>query len=312
MGGIVIDGKTKLLGLLGNPVEHSVSPALHAALASLRNDNYAYLAFKVEEDRLKAAVDGAYALGAKGLNVTVPYKKAVMPYLCEIDEKASLLGAVNTLVRTEHGFKGYNTDMPGLYRAMKYDGVEITGRPVVVIGAGGVSNAVLGMLYEARVPQILILNRTKEKADVLAERFKSAYGSDVTKIRTASYDEDYLKIMTGIEQEMTDHNPGSTEEPGSPGRWIAIQATSVGMSPGTDAAAIDQSAFYQKIEVGYDLIFNPAETKFMKLVKQEGGRSYNGLRMLLFQGIYAYELWNDISVPDEWAGEVLNKLEELI
>lgn len=312
MGGIVIDGKTKLLGLLGNPVEHSVSPALHAALAHLRKDNYAYLAFKVEEDRLKEAVEGAFALGAKGLNVTVPYKKAVMPYLCEIDEKASLLGAVNTLVRTEHGFKGYNTDMPGLYRAMKYDGVDLTGHPVVVIGAGGVSNAVLGMLYEAKVPQILVLNRTKEKADILAERFKSAYGNEVTKIRTASYDEDYLKLMTGIEQEMADNNPESPEGPVCSGRWIAIQATSVGMSPKVDAAAIDNPAFYQKVEVGYDLIFNPAETKFMKLVKQEDGRSYNGLRMLLFQGIYAYELWNDISVPDEWAGEVLKKLEELI
>lgn len=315
MDGIVIDGKTKLLGLLGNPVEHSVSPALHAALARLRMDNYAYLAFKVEEDRLKEAVDGAFALGAKGLNVTVPYKKAVMPYLCEVDDKAALLGAVNTLVRTERGFKGYNTDMPGLYRAMKYDGVDLTGHPVVVIGAGGVSNAVLGMLYEAKVPQILVLNRTKEKADLLAERFKTAYGSDITKIRTASYDEDYLAVMAEIEREILNKNPGnpvSLEGTDGMAKWIAIQATSVGMSPDTGAAAIEDPAFYQKAEVGYDLIFNPAETKFMKLVKQASGRSYNGLRMLLFQGIYAYELWNDISIPDEWAGEVLNKLEELI
>ena len=297
MSGVIIDSKTKLLGLLGNPVEHSVSPALHAALAELRKDNYAYLAFKVEKERLKEAVDGAFALGAAGLNVTVPYKKDVMPYLCEIDEKAALLGAVNTLVRTERGFKGYNTDMPGLYRAMRYDGINPHGYPVVVIGAGGASNAVLGMLYEAKVRQVLVLNRTKEKADALAERFKIAYGSDVTTVRTASYEEDYLKIMSEMEQQTAS--------------WIAIQATSVGMSPGTDAAAIDSLDFYKKIEVGYDLIFNPSETKFMKLVKQCGGESYNGLRMLLFQGIYAYELWNDISVPDEWAGEVLNKLETL-
>ncbi|MDE6686553.1 MAG: shikimate dehydrogenase, partial [Lachnospiraceae bacterium] len=175
MSGIVVNGKTGLLGLLGNPVEHSVSPILHAALAAKHNDNYAYLAFRVEEEQLRAAVEGAYALGAKGLNVTVPYKKDVMQYLCEIDEKAEILGAVNTLVRTEHGYKGYNTDMPGLYRAMCYDGVSLEGKNVVVIGAGGVANAVIGMLFEAKVKKILILNRTKERAEQLAERFLKAY-----------------------------------------------------------------------------------------------------------------------------------------
>lgn len=308
MNGIVVDGKTRLLGLLGNPVEHSVSPVLHAALAAKHNDNYAYLAFQVEEEQLKTAVEGAYALGAKGLNVTVPYKKDVMQYLCEIDQKAEIIGAVNTLVRTEQGFKGYNTDMPGLYRAMCYDGVSLEGKNVVVIGAGGVANAVIGMLFEAKVKKILILNRTKERAEQLAERFLKAYADRETTIKTASYEEDYLAIMDEMGQDTvgTDY-VGQSE---TSGNWLAIQATSLGMSPKTDVAAIEESAFYDRIACGYDLIFNPYETKFMKLVKEHGGESYNGLRMLLFQGIYAYELWNDISIPDEWASDVLQQMKE--
>ncbi|MGN0325206.1 MAG: shikimate dehydrogenase [Lachnospiraceae bacterium] len=293
---VFIDGTTKLLGLLGNPVEHSVSPVLHGTLASMHQDNYAYLAFKVEEERLGDAVNGAFALGAAGLNVTVPYKKAVMQYLCEIDKKAEVIGAVNTLVRTETGYKGYNTDMPGLFRAMNYDGITLDGKNVVVIGAGGVANAVLGMLFEAKVKSILVLNRTKERAEVLVERFKAAYKDADILVRTASYDEDYLSIMDEM-------NP-------SEGGWIAIQATSVGMSPVIEAAAIENTAFYRKVETGYDLIFNPYETKFMRLVKEQGGKSFNGLRMLLFQGIYAYELWNGISIPDEWAEPVLDQMKE--
>lgn len=304
MSGIVIDGKTKLLGLLGNPVEHSVSPALHAALASKRNDNYAYLAFRVEKEDLGAAVEGAYALGAKGLNVTVPYKKDVMRYLCEVDEKAEMIGAVNTLVRTEHGFKGYNTDMPGLYRAMRYDGVALEGKNVVVIGAGGAANAVMGMLFEAKVKNILILNRTKEKAKQLSEHFLTAYAGGETTVTAASYEEDYLAVMDG----MTGKTDGTVDV--ARPDWIAVQATSLGMSPDTDAAAVEDPAFYDRIGCGYDLIFNPCETKFMKLVRAHGGKSFNGLRMLLFQGIYAYELWNDISVPDAWAADLLQQMKE--
>lgn len=300
MNTVEIDGKTKLLGLLGNPVEHSVSPILHASLARLRQDNYAYLAFKVEEEELKAAVDGAYALGANGLNVTVPHKKNVIPYLHGIDRTAEVIGAVNTLVRVEGGFKGYNTDMPGLFRAMEYDGVCLENANVVVIGAGGVANAVLGMLFDHKVENVLVLNRTKEKAVTLIERFTQYFGSEHTKVCVASYEEDYLKIMDEIAEKSGKH------------QWIAIQATSVGMSPNVEQAAIENVDFYKKVGIGYDLIFNPYETRFMKLIKEQGGESYNGLRMLLFQGIYAYELWNDTKIPNEWAEVVLEDMKKAL
>lgn len=292
MTNVPINAKTGLLGLLGNPVAHSVSPAIHGELAKLYNQNYAYLAFAVEENNLSDVVNGIQAMNVQGMNVTVPHKKAIMPYLAEIDAKAELLGAVNTIVKTEKGYKGYNTDMPGLQRAMKSDGVNVAGKNAVVIGAGGVANAILGMLMEDGAQNILILNRSKDRAEILAERFRSAYKKN--NIHVYSYEEDYLKAMDSFGGD----------------KWIALQATSVGMHPNTEVSAIENKDFYQRVEAGYDMIFNPYETKFMKLVKENGGIAFNGLKMLLYQGIKAFEIWTGVSVTEEDAAKVLLHLEE--
>lgn len=292
MNEVNINAKTGLLGLLGNPVGHSVSPAIHGTLAKLLNQNYAYLAFAVEKEDLENAVKGAEALQVQGMNVTVPYKKDIMAFCTALDDKAKLLGAVNTLVRTEHGYKGYNTDMPGLQRALRYDGVSVKGKNAVVIGAGGVANAIMGMLLEDRAANILILNRSRENALQLAERFRQAYGAN--HIFVASYTEDYISMMEEIGQE----------------DWVAFQASSVGMAPNVNDCAIVNKEFYKKISIGYDMIFNPYETKFMKLVKEAGGNAWNGLRMLLFQGIQAFELWTGESVTDAQAEAVLQVLKE--
>ena len=131
-----IDGHTKLCGLIGNPVAHTLSPLIHNTLAELTGISLVYGSFLVDQGKLAEAVPGAFALHIHGMNVTVPYKSDVIPLLSEIDELAEKIGAVNTLVRTEDGFKGYNTDMPGLYRAMCGDGMEIANREVLILGAG--------------------------------------------------------------------------------------------------------------------------------------------------------------------------------
>ena len=137
-----IDGHTKLCGLIGNPVAHTLSPLIHNTLAELTGISLVYGSFLVDQGKLAEAVPGAFALHIHGMNVTVPYKSDVIPLLSEIDELAEKIGAVNTLVRTEDGFKGYNTDMPGLYRAMCSDGMEIANREVLILGAGGAARAV--------------------------------------------------------------------------------------------------------------------------------------------------------------------------
>ena len=138
-----IGGTTKLCGLIGNPVGHTKSPAIHNLLAERTGFDLAYGAFPVPEGSLESAVKGAFALGIFGMNVTVPYKQEVIPFLCDIDPLAKKIGSVNTLVRCENGYKGYNTDMPGLMRAFESDGVDIKGEDIVVLGAGGVARAVV-------------------------------------------------------------------------------------------------------------------------------------------------------------------------
>lgn len=283
-----IDGKTRTCGLIGNPVEHTLSPVLHNTLADMLGQNLAYLPFHVEDGNLEQAIAGAWALNVLGLNITVPYKSEVIPFLKEIDSLAEQIGAVNTLVRAEGGYKGYNTDMPGLFRAMCEDGIVLEGEKVLILGAGGVARAVALLCAEKGAAEIIILNRTLEKAQAIAEEVNTLTGSK--KVQAWRL-EDYVRLPEDAE-------------------YLAIQTTNVGMHPHVDGAVIEDEAFYHKIHTGYDLIFNPWETKFMKLVQGRGGRAYNGLKMLLYQGIIAYELWTGIPVKQEDAQYIYGKMQE--
>ena len=269
-----INGYTRICGVMGNPVEHTMSPAIHNTLADALGENLVYVPFRVPGGHAGEAVRGAYALNLLGVNVTVPYKREVMPFLKEIDPLAEKIGAVNTLVRVSGGFKGYNTDMPGLYRAMCGDGVTLEGEKVLILGAGGVARAVAILAAEKGAEQILLLNRTAQKAVQIAEEVNRMTGGRSAEGRSL---EDYKRLPEGE-------------------RYLAIQATNVGMYPETGRAVIEDEAFYKRVHTGYDLVFNPAQTRFMSLVKGSGGRAFNGLKMLLYQGIIAYELWTGAQV----------------
>ena len=281
-----INGRTQTCGLLGNPVEHTLSPVIHNTLAELKGINLVYLPFLVEKDRLKEAVQGARALHISGLNITVPHKEKILPYLVKTDDLAGKIGAVNTLVSEKNGYNGYNTDMPGLYRAMASDGIAVEGEKVLLLGAGGVARAVAVMLCD-KAKQIIILNRTVEKAAAIAEEVNGYAGR---------------KAATALALDTYTSLPDKD--------YLAIQATNVGMYPHTDEAPIIDPAFYEKIRIGYDLIYNPGETRFMQQVKAAGGQAYNGLKMLLYQGIIAFELWNNCKITEEQAAVVYRKLQE--
>lgn len=287
---MVYNGHTRTCGLIGNPVEHTMSPLIQNYMAQETGKNMVYVPFHVAQGSLEHAVKGAYALNLLGCNVTVPYKSDVLEYLVDIDPLAKRIGAVNTLVRAEGGYKGYNTDMPGLYRAMLHDGVDITGRNVVILGAGGVARAVAVMLYDKGAAGVILLNRTVERAQAIAEEVNSVAGSEFAKAYALS---DYAETLT--------------EE-----KYIVIQATNVGMHPKVDEAVIEDAAFYEKAEVGYDLIFNPANTKFMQLVSAHGGKAYNGTKMLVYQGVIAFELWNEVNISREIAEECIRRMEEAL
>lgn len=285
-----INGYTRTCGLIGNPVEHTMSPVIHNTLAEATGENINYVPFHVPTGYLEDAVKGAFALNLLGLNVTVPYKSDVMEYLVEIDPLAESIGAVNTLVRVEKGYKGYNTDMPGLFRAMCDDGVKIAGEKVLILGAGGVARAVAMLLAKNNAAEIIILNRTLEKAEAIACEINTLVKKEVVKAMLLSA---YDTLPEGQ-------------------RFLAIQATNVGMYPNVEDAVIMEDAFYQRIHTGYDLIFNPFRTKFMELVQKQGGNAYNGLKMLLYQGIIAYELWTGQSIEDELAGQVYQRMKDIM
>lgn len=136
-----VKGKTAVYGVIGCPIEHTFSPAIHNTMAKTLNKDMIYEAFRVEKDNLESAIKGAYSLGIKGLNVTVPHKVEVMKCLCDIDKRAKVIGAVNTLKYTENGYVGYNTDIIGVYYAIKNKGFDVKGKTVLLLGAGGAGNA---------------------------------------------------------------------------------------------------------------------------------------------------------------------------
>ena len=283
-----INGYTRTCGLIGNPVEHTLSPVIHNTLSMVLGENLAYVPFHVENGRLEDAVKGAFALNLLGLNVTVPYKSDVIPYLTDIDPLAENIGAVNTLVQTETGYKGYNTDMPGLYRAMCEDGVKVKGEKVLILGAGGVARAVAMLLLDKGAREAILLNRTVQKAQEVADEVNRIAGR---------------KFAKAMPMDAYDTLPAGK-------RYLAIQATSVGMYPGCDAAVIEDPAFYEKIHTGYDLIFNPPKTRFMELVEAQGGKAYNGAKMLLYQGIIAFELWTGCEIKSWLAEKVYERMQE--
>lgn len=276
-----IDSKTKICGLLGYPIGHSISPLIHNELAARYGQNLVYVPLQVAPEKLKDAIAGADAWEFLGMNVTIPYKQDVIPYLTQIDPVAKQIGACNTLVRIEGGYKGYNTDAPGLYRAMEEAGAPIEGADAVVLGAGGVAKAIVYMLAEHGVRRIFILNRTQEKAQALAEELNAYYR------KAFAYGMEMAAYRKLPEKDL-----------------LVIQATNIGMTPNTDAVVIEDPDFYSRIGFAVDVIFNPMETKFMALAKAAGAGVMNGLKMLLYQGIIAYELWNHVEVSAKDAQEI--------
>ena len=280
-----INGRTRTCGLIGNPVEHTLSPVIHNTLAQRFGHNLVYVPFPVETGQIKEAVAGASALQLLGLNVTVPYKGEVISCLREVDSLAASIGAVNTLVAVPGGFKGYNTDMEGLYRAMMSEGIQIVDEEIILLGAGGASRAVAYLCAVKGAKRVYLLNRTLEKAQKVAEEVNRAVERQVI-LPMALTDFDSLPDR----------------------KFLTIQGTSVGLAPHVEDVVIDDEKFYAKVHTGFDLIYSPWETRFMRLVKKSGGRAYNGLKMLLYQEIIAYELWNRVTVSEADAATVYEKL----
>lgn len=289
-----IKGTTAVYGLIGDPVEHTLSPLIHNTLAGLTGQDLVYVPWRVKAEDVGDCIRGAYALNVQGLNVTVPHKIGVMEHLKSVDEKAAAIGAVNTLIRTEGGYAGYNTDHMGLKRALEADGITLTGRDVVILGAGGAARAAAFLCAFERAGSVYIMNRSTDKARSLCEDV-----NEYIKRQGPSVDAELCKPLA---LNACDELPA--------GDVIAIQATSVGLYPHVDEAVITDDPFYTRISYGYDMVYKPAKTRFMKLVTEHGGRAACGLKMLMYQGVAAYELWRGIDVSDNVTDRLYPKLSE--
>lgn len=269
-----VSGKTKVCAIIGDPVEHSLSPIMHNAAFNELGLNIVYVAFTVTAKELKDAVLGARTLGIKGLNVTMPHKNAVMNYLDEVDATAKNIGAVNTVLCNQGKMIGYNTDGDGAMIALQENGVDPEEKKLVLLGAGGAAKAI-GYKAAQDVDELVIVNRTAEKAKRLADSLK---GFDA-KVKGVALSAEVL------EKEL------STAD-------ILVNATSVGMHPSIEDSPVRQDLLHSNLCV-MDIIYNPLETKLLKEAKAAGAKVVSGIDMLIYQGAVAYEIWTNCPAPVE-------------
>ncbi len=262
-----ITGKTVQLGVIGNPVEHSISPQLHNTMIEKTGLDYTYSAFRVREGEVGRALDGMRALNIRGFNVTIPHKITAHDLCDEVDSFAHKMGACNTLVNENGVIKGYNTDGPGFIRALKYKGVDVTGKRIALLGAGGAAAGVAMALADSGVKSIDIINRTKENAEKLAKKINRYYPS-------------CAKAADKIEN-----------------ADILVNTTSVGMN--SDLSPVDSLEGLCENAVVCDIVYCPRETVLLKTAREKGFKTVGGIGMLINQAVIAFELFTNKAVDSE-------------
>ncbi len=266
-----IKGSTNIVGLIGHPVEHSFSPPMHNAAFDALNMDYAYVAFDVNPNDLKSAIEGAESLNIKGFNVTIPHKVDVMQYLDELDEVARLIGAVNTI--DFKNLKGYNTDGIGAVKAIE-EVTSIKNKNVVVAGAGGASRAISFYIAKYGAESLTILNRNEAKAESLASDV-----SDSGLIGEVAYDS-----INAIGNYME-------------GADVLIDTTPLGMHPNISDKPIVKADMMDEDLVVFDAVYNPNETVLIKEAIKANAKPVYGIKMLLYQGAESFKIWTGKTAP---------------
>ncbi|WP_298270921.1 shikimate dehydrogenase [Geobacter sp.] len=271
---MIISGKTKILGIIGWPVDHSLSPLMQNAALEEMGLDYAYVPFAVREEGLGDAVRGMRALGVVGFNVTIPHKSAVIPYLDRLSHDAALIGAVNTVKREGADLVGYNTDGVGFLKSLREDlGVDPAGANILLLGAGGAARSALVALCQADAARIVIANRSVERGEALAEEFRRHFaGTQIAAIGLG---------LPSVADEIQKID-------------LLVNTTSVGMK-GTSFETLDLSLLSPQSSL-YDMVYSPWETPLIKDALHRGLRCANGIGMLVAQGERAFEIWTG-SVP---------------
>ena len=268
-------GTSRICGIIGDPIEHSMSPVMHNAAFEKLGLNYLYVPFRVKKEELGKAIAGMRALNIRGLSVTIPHKVAVIPFLDELDPLAQRIGAVNTIVNDDGVLTGYNTDATGFLQALLERGVEPREKNVVILGAGGASRAISFILAE-RGAHLVILNRLLELdwAEELASRISQVFTREVEALELNG--KNLAKVLAKAD--------------------ILVNATSVGMSPNIGETPIPAKLLKPGLIV-FDIVYNPIKTRLVREAEVTGAKNIGGVDMLVWQGVLAFELWTGVKAP---------------
>jgi shikimate dehydrogenase len=280
---LAISGTTRLLALLGDPVGHSLSPAMHNAALAAAGIDAAYMALPVKPENLGAAIAGLRAVNFMGANVTLPHKSAVIPFLDEISPLARTLGAVNTIVNRDGKLYGDTTDAAGFIAAFEDEGHSFDGAQVAILGNGGSARTIATALPLMRkVSRITLVARNLAKAEALIEEIRSALGDPAN----AAVAPDVILNALTVDQYArvaADHA-------------LVVNTTPVGMTPLVDATPLPAEHLHPH-QIVYDIVYNPVETRLLREAKAAGCRVLGGLGMLVYQGKIAFEQWTARAVP---------------
>jgi shikimate dehydrogenase len=272
---MVISGKTRVCGVIGDPIEHTLSPTIHNAAFNHLKLDFVFLAFHVKAADLENAIRGMRGLGIHGLNVTMPHKSAVIGYLDEVDPTVQFLGSANTVLNKDSKLSGFNTDGVGALKALRENGAELSEKKLLLLGAGGAAKAIAFSLAQ-EVGELAILNRAAEKAKELAEALGRMFNKKV--VGGALSSDAIAKSLQNSD--------------------VLINATSVGMHPEANQSIVPPQWLRSDLTV-MDIVYNPVETKLAKDAKAAGAKVISGVEMLIYQGAASFEIWTSRSAPIE-------------
>jgi shikimate dehydrogenase len=270
---MAISGKTRVCGVIGSPIEHSLSPTIHNAAFNCLKLDFVFLAFPVKAADLENAIRGIRGLGIHGLNVTMPHKSAVVAYLDEMDSAVKFLGSTNTILNKSGRLSGFNTDGVGALKALRENGIELSEKKVFLLGAGGAAKAVAFSLAK-EAGELAILNRATEKAEELAEALGRMFNKKV--------------VGGALSPDAVEANLRDSD--------ILINATSVGMKPNLGQSLVAPQWLRSDLTV-MDIVYNPVETKLARDARTAGAKVISGVEMLIYQGAASFEIWTGHVAP---------------
>jgi shikimate dehydrogenase len=260
---------SKTFAVIGDPIDHSLSPNIHSAAFRELNLENSYIAYRIPKGELSEGVESLKKIKIDGFNVTIPHKVEMMKYLDKTDESCSIIGAVNTVTNTEGILKGYNTDMDGFLDPFKKKEIKIQDTKILLLGAGGAARAIVAGVAKEKAKHITIANRTLEKANNLAQ-FANKIGLDANAI-----------TIENIENDLKGYD-------------IIVNATSIGLKNEPSPISLES---IKPETVVYDIVYMPMNTDFLKKAKERGAKIIYGYEMLLGQAVRAFEIWHGIEAP---------------